>query len=597
MTPDDLDLLNAYLEGSLDPAAERALETRLKSEPDLARELVRLSRQELILREWTQAMQLADPGPEPTSPQPEPASSPAPARASRSWLPWGLGILAASLLVGLAVGLSIRLGNGTNVLARLQDVSGQVEVLRPDGERITVDSAHDLVGTSTLRIGGEGSRARVQYPDGSQLELSAGTTVRLEPEGGKAGTVGKQVILLEGYVHANVRPQPMNRPLVMTTPHALIKVPGTRFSSATQPEATRVELEEGRLQVVRTSDGKSIDVTEGLYAIIQPDEPALTSEPLPPRVRDHRDLITHGGGPILAIAFAPQRNLLAIGGADGTLLLWDADTRQTFRQWKAHTAKIKDLAWLPDGKTILTLGQDKADRQMKLWDARTGELKPVILRLKREADCFALSPDGKKVAIALNQGKSAPGNEQIRLHDLATGQEIGKLVGHGQPLGNILFLPDGDTLATAGRDGFIKLWSIETQTELHTFRGHLGALNALAVDPDGRTLASGGRDGVIKLWDIASHSEIRTLPGHPREVRCLAFNPDGRILASCGTDGAARLWDMRTGQELMHLLGLTFAAPAVAFSPDGVFLAASSWDPVVKVWEVPARLRPRRVGF
>ena len=47
--------------------------------------------------------------------------------------------------------------------------------------------------------------------------------------------------------------------------------------------------------------------------------------------------------------------------------------------------------------------------------------------------------------------------------------------GGGAPptIGNVVFLPDGDTLATAGRDGAIKLWSVETQTEMHTLRGHL----------------------------------------------------------------------------------------------------------------------------
>lgn len=595
MMPAEFDLLTAYLEGTLDAPAELALEARLKAEPELGRELVRLSRQELILREWAQAMQLADPGPEPASPAPTPARR-------RSW---GVAWFAA-LAVVLAVALGVALWprplpedpppTGPNLLARLLGVTGQVEVVQPSGERIAAASDQKLFGAATLRVGGEGSRARVQYTDGSLLDLAAGTTVRLEPEAARGATVGKQVILLEGYLYADVRPQPEDRPLVMTTPHALLKARGTRFSSATQPEGTRVELEQGRLQVVRTSDGKSIDVTEGLYAVVQTDDLALLSEPLPPRVREHRDLLTHGGGPILSIAFAPRSNLLAVGGADGTVLLWDADKRQPSRQWKAHPAKVKDLAWLPDGKSLLTLGQD---RQVKLWDAFSGQLLQPMVRIKREAASMALSPDGKKVALALNHGKGTVGNEQVRIHDLATGQEVGKLVGHPQPIGNLVFLPDGDTLATAGagRDGTIKLWSLETQTELHTLRGHLGQLNALAVDPDGTLLASGGRDGVIKLWDVPSHSLVRTLPGHPREVRCLAFSPDGRTLASCGTDGAARLWDVRTGQELLHLTGLTFAAPAVAFSSDGQFLGASSWDPLVKVWEVPLQLRPRQPGF
>jgi hypothetical protein len=53
--PGDLDLLEAHLEGRLLPADAEALETRLKAEPTLARALVALARDEILLARWAQA--------------------------------------------------------------------------------------------------------------------------------------------------------------------------------------------------------------------------------------------------------------------------------------------------------------------------------------------------------------------------------------------------------------------------------------------------------------------------------------------------------------------------------------------------------------
>lgn len=597
IAPADRELLLAYIEGELDAQAEARLHSRLKTEPELAQELICLARTESILREWAQAMQLAAEA----ATDPIPQLAPAPHRR----FPWawllGVGVLAASLLILWSAGIftpatavaPVDPASATPVaLAQIIEAAGQVELLNPAGQRSLARPQQDIAPGQTLQVGGDGSRASIQYPDGSRLDLTAGTTVRLE--GGPGTSLAKQVILIDGYVFAEVKPQPEGQPLVLTTPHAIIRVPGTRFSSATQQDTTRVELDEGRLQVVRTSDGKSIDVTEGLYAIITRHEPALMSEPLPPRVSKHRDVIKHGKGPIECIAFSPDSNLLAISSWDGSLLLWDAKKQQPWREWKAHNTRIRGIAWLPGSKLILTAGMD---RKLKVWDTFTGEDKSPPFKLRHNVDCLALSPDGKTVAVAHAMSRGTPGNEQVRLYDLTTGQEVGRVLGHNRPIGSLAYLPDGETLATAGEDGLIKLWSVKTQKELATLRGHVGQLNTVAADPEGRTLASGGRDGTIKVWDVATRSEIRSLPGHPREVRSVAFSPDGTLLASCGTDGAARLWDLHTGQELMHLTGLTYASPSVAFSHDGQFLAASSWDPLVKVWDVMLLLRSRRPGL
>jgi WD40 repeat protein len=72
--------------------------------------------------------------------------------------------------------------------------------------------------------------------------------------------------------------------------------------------------------------------------------------------------------------------------------------------------------------------------------------------------------------------------------------------------------------------------------------GHSGATNDLVYSPDGSTLASSSTDGTIKLWNLTTKQEVATLKSHDASVEELAFSPDGNILASASGDGTVRLW-------------------------------------------------------
>ena len=108
---------------------------------------------------------------------------------------------------------------------------------------------------------------------------------------------------------------------------------------------------------------------------------------------------------------------------------------------------------------------------------------------------------------------------------------------------------------------------------LHRLEGHGANVYALAFDPQGETLASGGDDGNVKLWDVRSGAFLRTFGSGGPTIRAAAFDPLGRSLASVGDDRTLRVWDLRTHQ-LVTVLEFAERLHSLAFHPTGSWLVA-----------------------
>ena len=81
-----------------------------------------------------------------------------------------------------------------------------------------------------------------------------------------------------------------------------------------------------------------------------------------------------------------------------------------------------------------------------------------------------------------------------------------------------------------------------------TLIGHRGAVNALVFAPVGNTLASAGEDGTVRLWSLASGRNVATFV-HPSPVLSVAFDKTGlRLIAGC-RDGTVKVWSLLTGRN------------------------------------------------
>jgi WD40 repeat protein len=286
----------------------------------------------------------------------------------------------------------------------------------------------------------------------------------------------------------------------------------------------------------------------------------------------------HAGG-VTSLAFSPDGKTLVTGGENAGVRIWDTTTHQELAQLTGHTAGVFAIEFSPNGKIIAT---GASDQNVKLWDAATHQELATLKGHRAGVYAIAFAPDGKTIATGGD-------DKTVRLWDTATHQELAMLEGHEGGIYAIAFSPDGRTLAFGGDGNTVELWDTGTRRQSFTLKGHTDGIYGIAFSPDGKMLATGSGDATVKLWDSVTHRELRALTGHTDGVSSVAFSPNGETLATGSDDGTAKLWDPRKGQALMTFIGHAGAVSALAFAPDGRTLATGGGDKTAKLWDTGSR--------
>jgi WD40 repeat protein len=145
------------------------------------------------------------------------------------------------------------------------------------------------------------------------------------------------------------------------------------------------------------------------------------------------------------------------------------------------------------------------------------------------------------------------------------------VLGTSAAVHQVVFSPDGKTLASSDDDGVITLWDVATRKARTTMSMPAKYVRALAYSPDGKTVASGDRKKLIQLRDAATGKPLGAPLEQGQSVWAVAFSPDGKTLAA-GGNGAVKLWDVAAGKETATIRGSALVK-SLMFSPSGKQLA------------------------
>ena len=292
------------------------------------------------------------------------------------------------------------------------------------------------------------------------------------------------------------------------------------------------------------------------------------------RFEGHTDWVT-------SVAVLPDGRIIS-GSRDKTLRLWDVSIADALRRFEGHTDWVTSVAVMPDGEVVsgsaynMFLGQDSADRTLRLWNVAAGT---ELRRFEGHADgvsSIAALPDGRIVSASYDQ--------TLRLWDIVSSTELRRFEGHTEQVSAIATFSEG-RIVSSSLDKTLRLWNVVSGTELRRFEGHTAAVKSVTGLTNNK-IVSGSLDKLRRLciWDAEAGTELARFEGHTSGVSSVAVLHD-EVFISSSFDATVRIWDAATGAELTRLEGHTSGVNAVAALPGGLIVSGSS-DNTLRLWDV-----------
>jgi WD40 repeat protein len=282
-------------------------------------------------------------------------------------------------------------------------------------------------------------------------------------------------------------------------------------------------------------------------------------------------------GTVTDVQLLPDGKHLVTGGDDKTVRVWDLKEAKQLRSFQGHMTRVLAVGVRPDGRQIASASEDGA---IRLWDLSTSDDHRALTEATEPIWAVAVSPDGKRAA-------AAGADKQIRIYDPETGKLEAAFGGSGA-ITSLAFSADGNRLAAAGGDRIVRIWDVTAKKAAKELPGHDLPVLGLAVSNDSKLLVSGGADGKAIGWDPDAGKQLWTWTGKAKAVCAVGVRPGTKQVALGTADGALLILDASgtAPKELVSLSAHVAGVAALAYSPDGTKLATAGGDGALRIWTV-----------
>ncbi|XP_032161934.1 fizzy-related protein homolog isoform X1 [Mustela nigripes] len=161
---------------------------------------------------------------------------------------------------------------------------------------------------------------------------------------------------------------------------------------------------------------------------------------------------------VCGLKWSTDHQLLASGGNDNKLLVWNHSSLSPVQQYTEHLAAVKAIAWSPHQHGLLASGGGTADRCIRFWNTLTGQPLQCI-------------DTGSQVC---NLAWSKHANELVSTHGYSQNQilvwkypsltQVAKLTGHSYRVLYLAMSPDGEAIVTGAGDETLRFWNVFSKT-------------------------------------------------------------------------------------------------------------------------------------
>ncbi|KIK93521.1 hypothetical protein PAXRUDRAFT_510004 [Paxillus rubicundulus Ve08.2h10] len=225
---------------------------------------------------------------------------------------------------------------------------------------------------------------------------------------------------------------------------------------------------------------------------------------------------------ICRVAFHPSGNYVASASFDTSWRLWDVTTAKELLLQEGHAKEVYSVEFQDDGALVASGGLDAIGR---VWDLRTGRTAMVLDGHVQAIFGIAFSPNGYQIA-------TGAGDDTIRIWDMRSLRALYTIPAHVSNVSDVRFfrsdqLPDTTKLVNGG----VVMDGIEDDLDKSSDKESNATLEEWGYR-SGLYFASAGYDGFVKLWSADDWQLLRTLTTDSGKVMSVDLSGDGQLLAS-----------------------------------------------------------------
>ncbi|XP_021442903.1 autophagy-related protein 16-1 isoform X3 [Oncorhynchus mykiss] len=246
--------------------------------------------------------------------------------------------------------------------------------------------------------------------------------------------------------------------------------------------------------------------------------------------------------------------------------------------FEAHDGEVNAVRFSPGSRLLATGGMD---RRVKLWEVVSGRCEPKGALTGSNAGITSIEFDsaGSYLLAASNDFASRIWTvDDYRLRHTLTGHS-GKVLA-------ARFLLDNARIVSGSYDRTLKLWDLRSKVCMKTVFAGSSCNDIVCTE---QCVMSGHFDKKVRFWDIRAESIVCELELLGR-VTSLDLNHDRTELLTCSRDDLVKIIDLRSNAVRQTFSAQGFKCGAdwtrVTFSPDGSYVAGGSADGALYVWNV-----------
>lgn len=298
------------------------------------------------------------------------------------------------------------------------------------------------------------------------------------------------------------------------------------------------------------------------------------------------------GNDVADIAFSSNETMVATAGllsrgqhSGGGIQLWNSATGRLLKTFTGREFGMDAVAFSPDGSRIAGAAEN-----IRLWDITSGK---VLRTLKAEASVLAFSPNGK----FLVSGGEQENSNQLTLWNVQTGKPVWTQKSSLFSLGKMAFSPDGLTLATIDVSLKIHLKDTATGRDKRILTANGLGPTSVSFLQSGQTIAGVSPNGTVRYWDVKSGVATPIGKGSDLAQYVMDVSSQGKRIASSG-ENVLKFWDAQKGDLLatIEILGLRrgksgFSADWIAYTPQGFYESSPNATEMIR-WRVGEQLYP-----